>query len=153
MSIEKLKRIFPDDYLRIVNLANGVCHEPVVQRIMPKSLGVTKKLYNTNGDQILIWTKGLATELVRRLETDQDKVRVLNNAVIQCYIICSFLELLNISNSVLVWLVKFALTFMARSIFCSTIWIQSLNMSRNSLSSTTGQRMKANGKIIFKHLI
>jgi DNA polymerase eta len=46
--INFLKNAFPSDYTRILNLANGICNEPVVQRIMPKSLSVAKILYNVD---------------------------------------------------------------------------------------------------------
>lgn len=67
---------FPDDYLRIINLSNGVCNEDVVERFMPKSISVAKILYNVEKEKIMEWAQGLLGELLRRLEMDQNKVKL-----------------------------------------------------------------------------
>jgi hypothetical protein len=60
--------------MRIVDLSNGVCHEEVAQRIMPKSLSVSKNLCNISKAEVMHWAHGLTEEFLRRLGSDQEKV-------------------------------------------------------------------------------
>jgi hypothetical protein len=60
--------------MRIVDLSNGICHEEVSQRIMPKSISVSKNLRNITKAEVMHWAHGLTVEFLKRLENDEEKV-------------------------------------------------------------------------------